>query len=100
MLNDMGKDKGWIVKQMHYEPCMFTVDINGRKTYLVVHTDDIDGAAQDPRDGAAIIVQRMRIVSWRRTVSPGNHNHSARARARCVRNVYESAGSQTMGREL
>ena len=22
---------------------------------MVVHTDDIDGAAQDPRDGAAII---------------------------------------------
>ena len=40
---------------MHYEPCMFTVDINGRKTYMVVHTDDIDGATQDPRDGAAII---------------------------------------------
>ena len=35
--------------------CLLWTFINGRKTYLVVHTDDIDGAAQDPRDGAAII---------------------------------------------
>ena len=43
------------MKKMHYEPCMFTVQIDGRMTYLVVHTDGIDGAAEDPRDGVAIV---------------------------------------------
>ena len=26
-----------------------------RKSYLLIHTDDIDGAAEDPRDGDAIL---------------------------------------------
>jgi hypothetical protein len=77
MLNRMGKSEGWIVKQMLYEPCLFTVlipddpaeaketeekkknaesDESGyRKSYLLIHTDDIDGAAEDPRDGDAIL---------------------------------------------
>ena len=74
MLNRMGKSEGCIVKQMLYEPCLFTVlipddpaetkekkknagsDESGyRKSYLLIHTDDIDGAAEDPRDGDAIL---------------------------------------------
>ena len=35
MLNEMGKDKGWIVKKMDYEPCMFTVEIEGRMSSSV-----------------------------------------------------------------
>jgi len=40
----------WIVRQMLYEPCMWEVRIEGRSTFFVIHTDDIDGVADDPRD--------------------------------------------------
>ena len=33
---------------------MFKILINNRVSFVVVHTDDCDGASQDPRDGAAI----------------------------------------------
>ena len=54
MLGEMGVSENWIVKQMLYEPCMFTVEIDGRMTHMVVHTDDVDMVCDDPRDGKAI----------------------------------------------
>ena len=56
MLTEMGADSEdeWIVSQMLYAPCMFKILINNRVSFVVVHTDDCDGASQDPRDGAAI----------------------------------------------
>jgi hypothetical protein len=33
---------------------MFKVVIDGRETFMVVHTDDVDGVCDDPRDGQAI----------------------------------------------
>jgi hypothetical protein len=33
---------------------MFKILINNRVSIVVVHTNDCDGASQDPRDGAAI----------------------------------------------
>jgi hypothetical protein len=55
MLNVMGKDKGWVVSKMEYEPCMFKVVIDDRVTWLVIHVDDVDGISDDPRDSAAIM---------------------------------------------
>jgi hypothetical protein len=56
MLAEMGADfeDEWIVAQMLYAPCMFKILINNRVSFVVVHTDNCDGASQDPRDGAAI----------------------------------------------
>ena len=54
MLDRMGKEEGWIVTRMLKEPCMFRVEIDGRVSFMVVHTDDIDGVCDDPRDGQAI----------------------------------------------
>ena len=56
MLTEMGADSEneWIVIQMLYAPCMFKILINNRVSFVVVHTDDCDGASQDPQDGAAI----------------------------------------------
>ena len=33
---------------------MFRVEIDGRVSFMVVHTDDVDGVCDDPRDGQAI----------------------------------------------
>ena len=40
---------------MLYEPCMFIVEIEGRKTYMSVFTDDIDAACEKLADGKAIL---------------------------------------------
>jgi hypothetical protein len=37
------------------EPCLWKVTIEERVTWMVVHVDDIDGAAQDSRDAKAIL---------------------------------------------
>jgi len=54
MLDIMGKEEGWKVTKMLKEPCMFRVEIEGRVSFMVVHTDDVDGVCDDPRDGKAI----------------------------------------------
>ena len=55
MHDEMGKEEGWAVEHMANEPCLWKVIIEGRITWMVVHVDDIDGAAQDPRDAKAIL---------------------------------------------
>ena len=50
LLNEMGKEEGWKVTKMLYEPCMFIVEIDGRKTYMSVFTDDIDAACEKLAD--------------------------------------------------
>ena len=57
MLNEMGRDKGWVVTKMEYEPCMFKVVIEDQVTWLVIHVDDADGISDDPRDSAAIMTE-------------------------------------------
>ena len=54
LLKEMGKKENWKVQQMLYEPCMFIVTIDGRKTYMSCHTDDLDCACEDVRDCQAI----------------------------------------------
>ena len=51
----MGKEEGWKIEQMMYEPCMFIVHIEGRKNYISCHTDDLDCACEDVRDGKMIL---------------------------------------------
>ena len=58
MHDELGKEEGWIVEHMHNEPCLWKVTIEERITWMVVHVDDIDGAAQDPRD-AKLILDKM-----------------------------------------
>ena len=55
MHDEMGKEEGWVVEHMLNEPCLWKVTIEERVTWMVVHVDDIDGAAQDPRDAKAIL---------------------------------------------
>ena len=55
MHDEMGKEEDWIVEHMLNEPCLWKVTIYERITWMVVHVDDIDGAAQDPRDAKAIL---------------------------------------------
>jgi hypothetical protein len=43
---------------------MFRVEIDGRVSFMVVHTDDVDGVCDDPRDGQAI--QRIARLSNQR----------------------------------
>ena len=44
---------------MLYEPCMFIVEIEGRKTYMSAFTDDIDAACEDIKGGKAIRDQAL-----------------------------------------
>jgi hypothetical protein len=55
LLTEMGKEEGWDVKRMHKEPCLYRVTIDGYVTWMVVHVDDIDGAAQREEDSAKIL---------------------------------------------
>jgi len=55
MHDEMGKEEGWIVEHMLNEPCLWKVTIEERVTWMVVHVDDIDGAAEDSRDAKAIL---------------------------------------------
>ena len=57
ILNEMGKDEGWQVSQMVYAPCMFKVVIDGLTSYLVIHTDDIDGITKDPKHAERIMLK-------------------------------------------
>ena len=38
---------------MLYEPCIFKLEMRGI-TYIVIHTDDVDGVSEDPRDAKDI----------------------------------------------
>ena len=51
MLNVMNKQLNWQVEQMKYDPCLFKITTDqGRNMLIVVHTDDVDGVCDDPRD--------------------------------------------------
>ena len=50
-LNVMNKQLNWQVDQMKYDPCLFKITTDqGRNMLIVVHTDDVDGVCDDPRD--------------------------------------------------
>ena len=57
MLEEMGKDEGWTVTQMVYAPCLFKVTIDDSPSYLVIHTDDIDGITKNPKHGELIMAK-------------------------------------------
>ena len=44
---------GWKCTPMLYEPCIFKLEMRGI-TYIVIHTDDVDGVSEDPRDAKDI----------------------------------------------
>ena len=57
-MRELNQRDGWTVKQINYAPCMWSIDIdNGgttERTYVLIHTDDIDGITRNPAHGVAI----------------------------------------------